>query len=280
MKFPGAPYGLKMACGENPKRVYGRKGRSPATRMGNVAGYRSAWIQAASYKRKWDDYRTKIAKGEKADPPERSLNLDTLSGVLAGDISLQNHCYRADEMATMIAISREFGFKISTFHHSSEAYKVADLLAKEGICYATWADWAGFKMEAYDGIAENAAIGQKAGACVIIHSDDPIMTQRLNQEVGIAMAAGARMGLPVSRADAIAWITLNPAKGMGIDDKTGSLVSGKNADVVLWSGDPFSVYSMAETVFIDGAVVFDRKDPRYQPKSDFELGQPGEGVHP
>ena len=280
MKFPQAPYGLKMACGENPKRVYGSKGRSPATRMGNVAGYRSAWIQAASYKRKWDDYRGKVSRGEKADAPERNLNLDTLSGVLAGEILIQNHCYRADEMATMIDISREFGFKISMFHHSSEAYKVSDILAREGICYATWADWAGFKMEAYDGIAENAAIGQKAGACVIIHSDDPIMTQHLNQEAAIAMAAGQRMGLPVTRAEAITWITSNPAKGMGIGDKTGSLVPGKAADVVLWSGDPFSVYSTADTVFIDGAVVFDRKDPRFQPKSDFELGQPGEGVHP
>jgi imidazolonepropionase-like amidohydrolase len=253
MKFPDAPYGLKMACGENPKRVYGHKGRAPSTRMGNVAGYRNAWIAAASYKRKWEDYRAKIAKGEEADPPERDLTNDTLSGVLAGEILVQNHCYRADEMATMIDISKEFGFKISMFHHSSEAYKIADLLARQGICYATWADWAGFKLESYDGIAENAAIGQRKGACVVIHSDDPIMAQHLNQEAAIAMAAGNRLGLAITRAEAISWITANPAKAMGIGDKTGSLVVGKNADLVLWSGDPFSVYSTANQVFIDGA---------------------------
>jgi imidazolonepropionase-like amidohydrolase len=280
MKFPDAPYGLKMACGENPKRVYGHKGRAPSTRMGNVAGYRSAWIAAASYKKKWEDYRAKIAKGEEADPPERDLTNDTLSGVLAGEILVQNHCYRADEMATMIDISKEFGFKISMFHHSSEAYKIADQLAREGICYATWADWAGFKLESYDGIAENAAIGQRKGACVVIHSDDPIMAQHLNQEAAIAMAAGNRLGLAITRAEAISWITANPAKAMGIGDKTGSLVVGKNADLVLWSGDPFSVYSTANQVFIDGAKVYDRKDPRFQAQSDFELGQPGEGVHP
>ena len=280
MKFPDAPYGLKMACGENPKRVYGNKGRSPSTRMGNVAGYRSAWIAAANYKKKWEDYRAKIAKGEEADPPERDLTNDTLSGVLSGEILVQNHCYRADEMATMIDISKEFGFKIGMFHHSSEAYKIADQLAGEGICYATWADWAGFKLEAYDGIAENAAIGQRKGACVVIHSDDPIMTQRLNQEAAIAMAAGNRLGLAITRSEAISWITANPAKAMGIGDKTGSLVVGKNADLVLWSGDPFSVYSTASQVFIDGAKVYDRKDPRFHAQSDFELGQPGEGVHP
>ena len=280
MKFPDAPYGLKMACGENPKRVYGQKGRSPSTRMGNVAGYRSAWIAAASYKRKWEDYRAKVAKGEKADPPERNLTLDTLSGVLAGEILVQNHCYRADEMVTMIDVAKEFGYKISMFHHSSEAYKVADLLARDGICYATWAEWAGFKLESYDGIAENAAIGQRKGACVVIHSDDPIMTQHLNQEAAIAMAAGNRLGLKITPAEAISWITANPAKAMGIGDKTGSLVVGKNADLVLWSGDPFSVYSTASQVFIDGAKVYDRKDPRFQAQSDFELGQPGEGVHP
>lgn len=281
MKMPGAPYGLKMACGENPKRVYGGKGRSPSTAMGNVAGYRRAWIDAAEYGRKWDDYRAKIAKGEKADPPKRDLGLDTLVGVLHGEILVQNHCYRADEMAVMIDIAREFGYKISMFHHASEAYKIGPLLAKEGICFATWADWAGFKMESYDGIEANAAIAYRAGACTVIHSDDATITQRLNQEAAIAMAAGNRIGLNITEAEAIAWITANPAKAMGIDGQTGSLVAGKRADVVLWSADPFSIYAQAEKVFIDGALIYDRHDPRYQPKSDFELGQPGEGAfHP
>lgn len=278
MKFPGAPYGLKMACGENPKRVYGSKGRTPSTAMGNVAGYRRGWIDAADYMRKWDDYRAKTSKGEKADPPKRDLTLDTLSGVLRGEIRVQNHCYRADEMATMIDISHEFGFHVAMFHHASEAYKIAPLLAKEGVCIATWADWANFKMEGLDGIEANAALAHKAGVCVIIHSDDPIITQHLNQEAGIAMAAGNRIGLNITEAEAIAWITANPAKAVGVLDKTGTLEPGKMADVVLWSADPFSIYAKADKVFIDGALTYDRFDPHYQPKSDFELGQPGEGA--
>jgi imidazolonepropionase-like amidohydrolase len=281
MKFPGAPYGLKMACGENPKRVYGGKGRAPATAMGNVAGYRKAWIEAAEYNRKWDDYRTRKEKGEKADAPKRDLQLDTLAGVLRGEILVQNHCYRADEMAVMVDVAKEFGYRITMFHHASEAYKVGPLLAKENICFATWADWAGFKMESLDGIEANAAIAFRAGACTVIHSDDETITQRLNQEAAVAMAAGNRIGLNITPAEAIAWITANPAKAMGIGEQTGSLVPGKRADLVIWSGNPFSVYSVAQTVFIDGAVAFDRRDSKFQPKSDFELGQPGEGAfHP
>ena len=278
MKFPGAPYSLKMACGENPKRVYGAKGRFPSTGMGNVLGYRSAWIDAAEYARKWDDYRDKVGHHEKADPPKRDLKLDTLVGVLRGEILVQNHCYRSDEMATMIDISHEFGFHIAMFHHASEAYKIAPLLKKEGICTATWADWAGFKMEAYDGIEANAAMVDHAGACLVIKSDDAVITQHLNQEAGIAMGAGLRAGFQISRAQAISWITSNPAKAIGVAPMTGSLEPGKMADVVLWSGDPFSIYTKAEKVFVDGALVYDRADPRYQPRSDFELGQPGEGA--
>jgi imidazolonepropionase-like amidohydrolase len=278
MKFPDAPYGLKMACGENPKRVYGGKSRSPSTAMGNVFGYRKAWIDAADYARKWDDYRAKKDKGEKADAPKRDLQLETLAGVLKGDILVQNHCYRGDEEAVMIDVAKEFGYKITMFHHAVESYKVAALLAKEGICSATWASWTGFKMESLDGIDANAAILWKAGACVVIHSDDPIMTQRLNQEAAIAMTAGNKLGYGISRAEAIKWITANPAKAMGIADKTGSLEPGKNADLVVWSRDPFSVYAQAEQVFIDGALTYDRHDPRYQPKSDFELGQTGQGA--
>lgn len=281
MKFPGAPYGLKMACGENPKRVYGSHGRLPSTEMGNVYGYRKAWIEAASYARKWDEYRAKVAKGEKADPPQRDLTLDTLAGVLAGEILVQNHCYRADEMATMIDISHEFGYHVTMFHHAVEAYKIAPLLAKEHICVALWAERGGMKMEALDGIGENAALVQKAGGCVVIHSDDGDLIQRLNQEAGIALGAGWRAGIPISRADAIAWITANPAKALGIEAQTGSLQPGKRADVVIWTGDPFSVYTLAEKVFIDGALAYDRHDARYQSRSDFELGQPGGGAfHP
>ena len=278
MKFPGAPYSLKMACGENPKRVYGSKGRFPSTEMGNVLGYRKAWIDAADYARKWDDYRDKLGRHEKAEPPKRDLQLDTLAGVLKGQILVQNHCYRSDEMATMIDISHEFGFHIAMFHHASEAYKIAPLLKREGICVATWADWAGFKMEAYDGIEANAAMVHHAGACLVIKSDDPVITQHLNQEAGIAMGAGNRAGFDITRAEAIAWITSNPARAIGVGDRTGSLEPGKMADVVIWSGDPFSIYTKADKVFLDGALIYDRSDPRRQPRSDFEVGQPGEGA--
>ncbi|MBP7589416.1 MAG: amidohydrolase [Thermoanaerobaculia bacterium] len=276
MKFPGAPYGLKMACGENPKRVYGEKGRAPGTRMGNVAGYRSAWIRAAKYRLDWEEYERK-ADAATADlkAPDRDLELDTLAGVLSGEILVQNHCYRADEMVTMIEIAREFGYRISAFHHAVEAYKIADVLAENGICADVWADWWGFKMEAFDGIRENAALLQAAGACTVIHSDSASGIQRLNQEAAKAMAAGNRIGLALREEDAIRWLTLNPAKSIGIGDLTGSLAPGKMADVVVWSGNPFSVYSHAEKVYIDGALAFDRSDKTHQPVSDFSLGTAG-----
>ncbi|MFN3511806.1 MAG: amidohydrolase [Phenylobacterium sp.] len=272
MKYPGAPYGLKMACGENPKRVYGGRNRAPSTRMGNVAGYRTAWINAADYMRKWDDYRAKADRGEKADPPKRDLQLDTLAGVLKGEILVQNHCYRADEMAQMIGVADEFGYRITTFHHTSEAYKIADLLAARDICAATWANWWGAKLEVWDGIEANAALVHAAGGCAVIKSDDPDLIQRLNQEAAEALAAGRAAGLDISEAEAIKWITSNAAKALGLTD-TGALEPGKRADVVLWDRNPFSVYARAERVYVDGGIAYDRRDPRYQPKSDFELGQ-------
>ncbi len=276
MKFPGAPYGLKMACGENPKRVYGSKGRAPSTRMGNVAGYREAWAKAQAYQRKWERYLDKRQRGEEAEAPERDLAMDTLVGVLNGDILVQNHCYRADEMATMIDVAREFGYKVTAFHHAVEAYKIADLLAKDDICAAMWADWWGFKMEALDGIRENIALVDHAGACAIVHSDSALGIQHLNQEAAKAMAAGNRMGFGITPERAIRWLTANPAKAMGIAKQTGTLEVGKMADVVVWSGDPFSVYTRAEKVYVDGALLYDRRDPARQPKTDFELGQGSE----
>ncbi|HEV2844247.1 MAG TPA: amidohydrolase [Thermoanaerobaculia bacterium] len=270
MKFPGAPYGLKMACGENPKRGYGNRNRSPATRMGNVAGYRTAWIEANGYRETWRKYEEKSQAGEDASLPDRNLQKETLAGVLDGDILVQNHCYRADEMLTMIDIAREFGYKIAAFHHAVEAYKIADVLAANDICSDIWADWWGFKLEAWDGIRENAAILQKAGACVVIHSDSAEGIQRLNQEAAKAMAAGNRMGMSLREEDAIRWLTLNPAKSIGVDKQTGSLEPGKMADVVVWSGNPFSVYSRAEKVYVDGALLFDRG--KLQPRTDFEVG--------
>ncbi|WP_019833169.1 amidohydrolase [Sphingomonas sp. PR090111-T3T-6A] len=272
MKFPGAPYGLKMACGENPKRVYGSKGREPSTRMGNIAVDRATWAKAAEYKRKWDKYEK-----DGGDPPARDIAMDTLRGVLDGEIRVQNHCYRADEMANVIDMSREFGYHVSAFHHAVEAYKIADLLKENDICAAVWADWFGFKMESYDGIPENLALLQKAGACVMIHSDDQNGIQRLNQEVAKGLAAGRRAGIAIPDEVAWEWLSYNPAKALGIADRTGSLKPGKMADVVLWNGNPFSVYTRPERVWVDGALLYDANDPKLRPMSDFELGQPGAG---
>ncbi|HXT17859.1 MAG TPA: amidohydrolase family protein [Gemmatimonadaceae bacterium] len=266
MKFPGAKYGLKMACGENPKRVYAQRG--PSTRMGNVAGYRAAWIAAEEYRRRWDKWNA----DHKGDPPSRDLGNETLAEVLRGNILVHNHCYRADEMAQMIDIAHEFGYKIRAFHHGVEAYKIADLLAKEGIGAAVWADWGGFKMEAVDAIRGNLALLQHAGVKTIVHSDDPSGSQRLNQEAAKGMAEGRKLGITISDDEAIKWLTINPAWALDLDRQIGSIETGKNADVVLWSGNPFSVYTRAEKVWIDGAMLFDRLDPQQRWRTDFELG--------
>ncbi|MFM5914361.1 MAG: amidohydrolase family protein, partial [Chakrabartia godavariana] len=267
MKFPGAPYGLKMACGENPKRVYGSKGQMPSTRMGNMAVNRQTWARAVEYKRKLD-------KGETV---ARDLGMETLAGVLSGEILVHNHCYRADEMSLVIDMAKEFGYKVSTFHHAVESYKIADLLAKEGICSAMWADWWGFKMESYDAINENIPLVHKAGACAIVHSDDANGIQRLNQEAAKALGDGRRIGIDIPDEVAWTWLSYNPAKALGIADKTGSLKPGKMADIVLWNGNPLSVYTRPDKVWIDGALMYDAANPKMRPVSDFELGQPGEG---
>ncbi len=303
MKFPGARYGLKMACGENPKRVYNDQG--PSTRMANFAGYRQAWIEAAAYNKKWETYwedaekfygedeaadgKKKPRKAAKEDakksddkkPPEaptRDLKLETLGAALKGDIIVHMHCYRGDEMALVLDMAKEFGYKVASFQHAVEAYKIADILARNGVCAAMWADWWGFKLESYDGVRENIALvnAQKDG-CAIVHSDSALGIQRLNQEAAKAMADGNRLGLKITEEQAIKWVTANPAKAMGILDKTGTLDAGKMADVVVWSGNPFSVYAQAEKVYIDGALLYDRADEKRSPRTDFELGQPGNG---
>ena len=272
MKFPGAPYGLKMACGENPKRVYGSKNQMPQTRMGNIAYVRQTWAKAKEYDRKW-------AKYEKSggDIPVQDLAMDTLRGVLHGKILVHNHCYRADEMAIMIDVAKEFGYKIASFQHGVEAYKIADLLKENGICGALWADWYGFKMESYDGINDNIACVHNAGACSIVHTDDSNGIQRLNQEAAKAVAAGRRAGINISEETAWTWLSANPAKSLGIFEQTGSLKAGKMADVVLWNGNPFSAYTRPDKVWIDGTMFYDSANPKLRPVSDFELGQPGEG---
>ena len=267
MKFPGAPHGLKMACGENPKRVYGNRGTSPSTRMGNVAGYRAAWIAAADYKSKSEA----AAKGQ-GEAPTRDLKLETLAGVLDGEILVHNHCYRADEMSVMLEIAEEFGYKITAFHHGVEAYKIADLLRENDTCAAIWADWYGFKMEAFDGIRENAAILDRADACTVMHSDDDIGIQRLNQESAKVIGAAARVGIDIPPERAIRWFTANAAKALGIADRVGTLEAGKMADVTVWNRNPFSVYAQAQQVYVDGALAYDRNDASVNPVTDFTLG--------
>ena len=224
MKFPGAPYGLKIACGENPKRVYGSKGVAPMTNMGNVAGYRKAFLEAQEYMRAQEDFTKKLMawegasrksgdkdeRGERPTPPKTDLALETLAGAMRGEILVHNHCYRADEMATMLDLADEFGFTITAFHHAVEAYKIADLLAAKGVCGALWADWWGFKMEALDGIQENIAFVDAAkNGCAIVHSDSGEGIQRLNQEAAKAMAYGNRAGLAITPEHAIRWLTSN-----------------------------------------------------------------------
>ena len=292
--FPGAPSTLKMACGENPKRVYGEK-EGPKTRMAEYAAFRASFHQAAAYAGKQATYESaralwlkKKARAAELDaklekegkphlagepppePPDVDLALETLARVLHGDVLVQVHCYRAAEMAEMAQIAREFGFHVRSFHHALEAYKIRDLLAREDIAINTWADWWGFKLEAFDGIPENAALVTQQGGRVTIHSDSAIGIQRLHQEAAKAMYAGRAAGILISEDTALRWITANPAWVLGIDDVTGTLEAGKRADVVLWSGHPFSVYTRAELVIAGGEVLYEQAAARTP--TDFELG--------
>jgi len=266
MKFPGAKYGLKQACGENPKRVY--QSRGPSTRMGNVAGWRAQYILAEAYRRKWD----KWLGDKKGEPPTRDLGLESLAEVLRGNVFVQWHCYNVNDMEGAMEVADEFGFQIRSFHHGVEAYKIADILAQKGISASIWSDWGGFKMEAMDGVRANLAMVHAAGAKAVVHSDDASGMQRLNQDAAKSIAEGRTLGINITEDEAIRWITINAAWTLGLDDKVGTLEPGKNADVVLWSGNPFSIYSRAEMVWTDGAMLFDRSDPAQRWRTDFELG--------
>lgn len=269
MEMPGAPWGLKMACGENPKTTDVEQKHGPTSRQGEIAYIRGEFTRARHYMHEWAEYLS----GDDDDRPDDDARLDTLAAVLNGDIAVHMHCYRADEMAVMIDLSHDIGFRIAAFHHAVEGYKIAPLLAANHICAVVWSDWWGYKMEALDGIRANAAFIDAAGGCTMMHSDSPFLGQWLNIEAGKAAAAGRRAGLALPPEHVIEWLTANPAKALGLADRIGTLEPGKDADLVIWSGDPFSVYAHADTVFIDGAVAYDRGDPRYQPRSDFELGR-------
>ena len=288
MRFPGAPETLKMACGENPKRVYGGRGGAPSTRMGNLRATRSAFLAAERHLKKLSEHeskqsppdakrRKKPKKKQQEDTesgPDRDLDLESLVGVLRGEILPQVHCYRADDMLSMLQLADEFGFSIRSFHHATDAYKIRDILARKKVAASIWADWWGFKLEAYDAIPESAAMLAQAGGTPVIHSDSSIGIQRLNQEAAKAWYSGLHAGIELDRNEALRWITWNPAWALGIQDQTGSLEVGKRADVVVWDGDPFSIYTSARWVFVGGVLRYDSTDSRGW--SDFELGQRGE----
>ncbi len=284
MRLSGSPEIVKMACGENPKRVYGDQKRAPSTRMGNVRALREAFTKARKYAREWEQWATrqhrpppidkhdrKESEEDTAKPPDRDLALETLALVMRGDILVEWHCYQADDMLAAMQVADEFGFKVRAFHHALEAYKIRDVLVAHGVAIATWDDWWGFKMEAYDGIPENLALMTEAGGRAAVHSDSDIAVQILNQAAGKALAAGRAAGVKLDENDALRWLTANPAWILGIDDQVGTLQSGKRADVVVWSADPLTTYARAENVFIDGRLVFDRAHIG-APWSDFELG--------
>jgi imidazolonepropionase-like amidohydrolase len=285
MRFPGAPELLKMACGENPKRVYKEQKRSPTTRMGSLRMLREAFIRAQKYARDLGEWNRKSqeaasdptkkhddkAGNDPPKPPDRDLALETLALVMRGDILVQWHCYQADDMLAALQVADEFGFKVRAFHHALEAYKIRDVLSRRRVAVATWDDWWGFKMEAYDGIPENLALVTEAGVRAALHSDSPIAIQFLNQAAGKALAAGRAAGVELDEEDALRWLTANPAWVLGIDQQVGTLEVGKRADVVVWSDDPLSTYARAEMVYVDGQLVFDRAHVG-APWSDFELG--------
>jgi imidazolonepropionase-like amidohydrolase len=259
MLFPNAPQSIKFASGENPKRVYGTRNQLPSTRMGNFEVMRQAFEDAKVYRRDWDAYNDKVAKGDKeARPPHRDLKLEALADVLRGKLLVQIHCYRADEFLTEEAMAKEYGYKIRAFHHALEMYKVGGKIAADGTGIATFTDWYGGKYEMWDGIPWNAVMSMREGVRVALKSDSNDHIRRLNQEAGKMVHYGG-----ATEDEAITMVTLNPAWIMGIDDKTGSLDAGKDGDVVIWNMDPLSTYARAEKVYIDGDLFFDSSLPGF-----------------
>jgi imidazolonepropionase-like amidohydrolase len=259
MLFAGAPRTIKFASGENPKRVYGSRNQLPSTRMGNFEVMRQAFEDAKVYRKDWDDYDAKVANGDKtAKAPHRDLKLEALADVLRGKLLVEIHCYRADEFLTEEAIAKEYGYRIRAFHHALEMYKVGAEIAKDDTAIATFADWWGFKDEAWDAIPWNAVMSMREGVKVALKSDSNDHIRRLNQEAGKMVHYGG-----ATEDEAIRMITLNPAWIMGVDDKTGSLDVGKDGDVVIWNMDPLSTYARTEKVFIDGDLYFDSSLPGF-----------------
>ncbi|HET9741832.1 MAG TPA: amidohydrolase family protein [Terriglobales bacterium] len=283
MLFPNAPRSIKFASGENPKRVYGSRNQLPSTRMGNFEVQREALLQAKEYMRTWDEYNAKVQKGDKdAKMPRHDLKLEALADVLRGKLYVQIHCYRADEFLNEIAMAHEFGYHIRAFHHALEAYKVADKIAAEGIAVATWPDWWGFKVEAWDAQPWNAVMCMRHGIRVALKSDSNDLVRRLNQDAGKVIHYGG-----ATREEALKMITLNPAWIIGVDDRVGSLDVGKDGDVSIWNSDPLSSYAKVDKTIIDGVVYFDSSLPGYgltkwkdapMSQGDFEGSDDEDGV--
>ena len=259
MIFQGSTPGIKFALGENPKRAgatpitQGGRGRYPATRMGVEDVIREAFTEAKQYQAEWKEYREKSAKGEKALPPRRDLKLEPLVEILEGKRFVHAHCYRADEILMLLRVADEFGFKIRTLQHVLEGYKVAKEIAAHGAGASTFSDWWAYKVEAYDAIPFNAAIMTKKGVTVSLNSDDAELMRHLNTEAAKTMKYGG-----LTEDEALALITINPAKQLAIDKFVGSIEPGKDADLVIYDKHPLSNYAKVQRVLIDGDVYFER----------------------
>ena len=259
LPFEGAPPGIKFALGENPKRSFLSSGsvpqRYPATRMGVMDVYREAFSEALDYKKAWDEYNRKRAAGEpNLIPPRRNLTLEPLVEILEGKRLVHVHCYREDEILQMMRVAEEFHFKIDTFQHVLEGYKVAEEIARHGAGASTFSDWWAYKLEAYDAIPYNAALMAERGIVVSVNSDSAEEARHLNQEAAKSMKWGG-----MSHDEALKLVTLNPAIQLHIADRVGSLEAGKDADIAIYDKDPLSVYAVAQKVLIDGQVYFDRQ---------------------
>ena len=257
LPFEGALPGIKFALGENPKRSNFSRGtpRYPATRMGVEETIRGAFTEARDYKATWDLYNKRTGAGEKnLIPPRRDLRLDPLVEVLEGKRYVHSHCYREDEILMLLRVAKEFGFKVRTFQHVLEGYKVADEIAAAGAGASTFSDWWAYKVEAYDAIPYNAALMTRRGVVVSVNSDDAEEATHLNQEAAKSMKFGG-----LSRDEALKLVTLNPAIQLGIDKRVGSIDAGKDADLVIYNHDPLSAYAVVQKTLIDGRVYFDRQ---------------------
>ena len=260
--------GIKFALGENPKRA-GQGGQSPfggsaqtprypGTRMGVEDVIREAFLEARQYQASWKDYETRRARGENVLAPRRNMKLDPLVEVLEGKRLVHAHCYRADEILMLLRVAEEFGFKIATLQHALEGYKVAKEIKAHGAGVSTFSDWWSYKIEAYDAIPYNAALLTKKGVLTSLNSDDAggaDVSTRLNTEAAKTIKYGG-----LSADEALALVTINPARQLGIDQYVGSIEAGKQADIVVYDKDPLSIYSKVEKVFIDGRQYFDRDE--------------------